>query len=42
MFMSFNVNMGFLSVGTCSKTMERRTLFSGDQSGAGSQIEVAR
>ena len=36
MFMSLNVNMGFLSVGIYSKTMEKRTLFSGDQSGAGS------
>ena len=36
MFMSFNVNMAFLSVGTYSKTIERRTLFSGDQSRAGS------
>ena len=36
MFMSFGVNMGFLAVEIYSKTMERRTLFSGDQSGAGS------
>ena len=36
MFMSFDVNMAFLSMETCSQTMERRTLFSADQSGAGS------
>ena len=36
MFMSFDVNMGFLSLETYGKRMERRTLFSGDQSGAGS------
>ena len=42
MFMSFDVNMGFLSVETYSETMERRTLFSGDQSGDGSSIEDAR
>ena len=35
MFMSLKVNMGVLSVGTYRKTMERRSLFSGDQSGAG-------
>ena len=36
MFMSFDVNMGFLSVGTCSETPETRTEFSGNQSGGGS------
>ena len=39
MFMSLNVNMGFLSLGVYSKTMERRTFFSGNQSATGSQIE---
>ena len=36
MFMSFDVNIGFSSVESYRTTMERRTLFSGDQSGAGS------
>ena len=36
MLMSFDVNMGFLSVETYSKTPKTRTEFSGNQSGASS------